>query len=228
MIKLSYLITVHNENKTLSNLLERLIKYIQDEDEIIILDDFSDNEKTKEILSKYSQLNNVKIYQHALNRNYGEHKNYGNKLCKNEWIFQIDADELPTEILLLNIKSIIEENPEIEIYFIPRINDFRGVSYKDAMTWGWKLTPSPSCNGRLIVNWPDYQGRLYKNIPERIKWMRRLHEKIEGYNKFTVIPSDTEDLALYHDKTIEEQIKTNKLYNELFTEEENRGHALFL
>ena len=51
-MNLSYLITVHNETKTLNNLLERIIDYCQDEDQIIILDDFSDNEETLEILNK--------------------------------------------------------------------------------------------------------------------------------------------------------------------------------
>ena len=41
---------------------------------------------------------------------------------------------------------------------------------------------------------------------------------------FASIPAD-EDLALYHDKTIETQIKTNQRYNEWFTDEENRGHG---
>ena len=78
----------------------------------------------------------------------------------------------------------------------------------------------------VIVNTPDYQGRIYKNKPDRIRWDRRLHEKIEGHNEFIMIPEDT-DLALYHDKTIETQLKTNLRYNEWFTEEENRGHNVF-
>lgn len=78
----------------------------------------------------------------------------------------------------------------------------------------------------VLVNAPDYQGRIYRNIPDRIKWDRRLHEKIEGHLKFVLIPADT-DLALYHDKTIETQIKTNMRYNEKFTEDENKGHGVF-
>ncbi len=227
MTKISYLVTVHNEDRTLANLLARLVKYAQEGDEIVILDDFSDNEKTQEILSQYSRMDNVRLYQHALEKNYGGHKNYGNELCKGDWILQLDGDELPTEILLLNLKAIIEENPEIEVYLIPRVNDFRGVSQEDAKQWGWRLTPSPSCKGRPIVNWPDYQGRLYKNDPKRIRWDRRLHEKLEGYTKFAPLPAEDEDLALYHDKTIETQRKTNQRYNEWFTEDENRGHKGF-
>ena len=78
----------------------------------------------------------------------------------------------------------------------------------------------------VLVNMPDYQGRIYKREPERIRWDRRLHEKLEGHNAFVTLPPDT-DLALYHDKTIETQLKTNIRYNEWFSAEENRGHNVF-
>lgn len=227
MPALSYLITVHNETKTLKNLLDRLDQHIdKNEDEVVILDDFSDNEETKKILSEASYRDYVHLYQHALEKNYSAHKNYGTSLCKNPWILQIDGDENPIITLLLNIKDIINNNPDVELFLVPRINDFRGVSHEHAKQWGWKLTPSPACNGRLVVNFPDYQGRCYRNIPDRIKWDRRLHEKLEGFTKFSALPVD-EDLALYHDKTIETQIKTNQRYNEWFTDEENRGHKGF-
>ena len=195
---ISYLITCCNEDRTLGNLLERVYSSMDSEDEIVILDDFSGNPKTQEILSEYSKKDNVKLYQHALDRNYGAHKNYGNELCKKDFIFQLDGDECPSSTLILNIKSIIEANPEIELFAVPRI----------------------------IVNWPDPQGRIYKNDPKRIRWNRRLHEKLEGYIKFTALPLDYE-FSLYHDKTIEVQLQTNKRYNEWFTDEENRGHTGF-
>ena len=224
----SYLITVHNETKSLKNLLDRLDQHIDKEkDEVVILDDFSDNEETKKILSQASYQNYVRLYQHALERNYGGHKNYGTELCKKPWVFQLDGDETPGIALLLNIKAIIDENPNIETYLVPRLNDFRGVSHEHAKQWGWRLTPSPVCKNRLIVNWPDYQGRIYKNDPKRIKWDRRLHEKLEGYSTFSALPAD-EELAVYHDKTIETQLKTNIRYNEWFTEDENRGHKGFV
>ena len=226
MISLSYLITVHDEDSTLKNLLERILSLIESSDEIIILDDFSDNSKTKQILLEYSEKPNVRVCQHALDKNYGAHKNYGNELCKGNWIFQIDADELPSETLLLNIKDIISINEETELFLVPRINDFKGVTHEHARHWGWVLTSCSTCSNRPIVNWPDYQGRIYKNDSTRIKWDRRLHEKIEGYKKYTSLPSDY-DFALYHDKTIETQLKTNKRYNEWFTADENRGHAAF-
>lgn len=227
-MKISYLVTCHNETDTLVRLLGRLDTFIRGTlDEVIIIDDFSDN-PTKEIIHEFLQRHpdtHVKHIQHALDNNYGAHKNYGNSLCKNEWIFQIDGDELPNENLMENIKEIIQANPDIELYFVPRINDYRGVTEDHARQWGWRLTPCPAYENRPIVNWPDYQGRIYKNVPDRIKWDRRLHEKIEGHLKYSFLPP-SEEFALYHDKTIETQMKTNLRYNQQFTVAENQGHKV--
>jgi glycosyltransferase involved in cell wall biosynthesis len=224
MLKISYLITCHNEDCTLKNLLQRVSRFCDLDDEIVILDDFSDNPKCQKILLEYSYKDNVRVYQHALDRNYGAHKNYGNELCKGDWIFQIDADELPSEVLLMNIKNIIGANPDIELFLLPRVNDFKGVKQEHANQWGWRLTPCKEYGGRPIINWPDYQGRVYKNVSARIRWDRRLHEKIEGYTKYSALPAEV-DFSLYHDKTIETQLQTNLWYNKEFTEDENRGYG---
>ncbi len=229
MSNISYLVTVKNETRSLRILLRFLDTYVQiPTDEIIILDDFSDNSETREIINFYSNKNSkvFKLYQHALNNNYGAHKNYGIEQCNGNFIFQIDADELPSESLVdENLHAIIDSNPEIEAFAVPRINDFIGVTEAHAKQWGWRLSISPTYK-RPIVNWPDYQFRIFKKDYPRISFLRRLHEKIEGYNKYVAIPPD-EGYALYHDKTIETQIKTNLRYNEAFTSAENKGHSVF-
>jgi len=224
-MKLSYLITVHNETDTLIRLLEKLVNNRFSEDEIVILDDFSDNKNTQTILASVRMFSNVSAYQHMLNNDYGNHKNYGNEKCTGSWIFQIDGDELPSDTLIFNIRDIIETNKNIELIYVPRINDFKGVSTEHAKTWGWKLTPSLTCENRPIVNWPDYQSRIYKRDTNRIRWDRKLHEKIIGHEQYSFLPAD-EDLALYHDKTIETQIQTNLRYNQQFSVEDNLGHKI--
>lgn len=226
---ISYLITLHNETTTFKKSLYNLVTYgVKENDEIIILDDYSDNKETINILSEYLNTypNIIKHELHPLNKNYGAHKNYGTSVCKNPWIFQIDADEIPPEILLENLKEIIKENPKTEVFLVPRLNDVIGVTQNHAKMWGWKLTPSPRCNNRPVINWPDYQSRIYKNDLNKIKWNRRLHEKLEGHSHYSYIPA-IEELALLHEKTIEIQLNTNKRYNEWFTPEENAGHRYY-
>lgn len=77
----------------------------------------------------------------------------------------------------------------------------------------------------VLVNAYDPQARLFRNIPDRIKWVGRLHERIEGNKNFTYLPSE-ELLSLYHDKTIEKQIETNIRYNTDFSKRENQGFNL--
>jgi len=215
---ISYLVTCKNETDSLSELLNRLITLRDSDDEIVILDDYSDNKDTISIIEKFKKFNNVKVIQHHLDNNYSEHKNYGKSLCKGDYIFQIDADELPSELLLTSLKELIELNKNIDLFWIPRINDFRGVNHQNAAQWGWRLTPYED---RFIVNFPDLQGRLFRNV-DYMRWERRLHEKVEGAKTYVHLPYEYE-LSLHHNKTIERQIETNIRYNKQFTQEENKG-----
>jgi glycosyltransferase involved in cell wall biosynthesis len=223
-MKLSYLVVTHNEDTTLIKLLERLVNNRADGDEIVIIDDNSTNPTTLEILGQVGGQKNVFIHKHSLNNDYGAHKNFGNEKCSGDWIFQIDADEIPSDVLIFNIRDIIETNLNIELLYVARINDFIGVNETHAKQWGWRLTQSPTYK-RPVVNWPDYQSRIYKRDVNRIKWDRKLHEKIVGYEQYAFIPAE-EELALYHDKTIEKQYEANRRYNQNFSPEDNKGHTV--
>ena len=214
---ISYLVTTKNTGFELQFLLERLCKYGQN-NECIILDDYSDESVTLQVLNNISDNSFFKVHKHKLDRNYSEHKNYGKSLCQGKYIFQIDDDELPTETLLESLNELIELNSDVDLFWIPRINDFKGVTIENSRQWGWRLTPYED---RLIVNWPDPQGRLFKNV-SYIEWKRRLHEKIEGAKTYVHLPSVYE-YALHHNKTIEKQIQKNIKYNKMFKEEENKG-----
>ena len=73
--------------------------------------------------------------------------------------------------------------------------------------WRWNVDEDG------VVNWPDYQWRVWKNKPE-IKWVNKVHEKLEGYKTISNLPLDA-SMALYHPKTIERQEKQNQYYDTL-------------
>jgi len=232
-MKLSYLITCSTETDTLERLLSLVGTCVRNnpEDELVVVidKDAKNNDKTTRILANLAvemgpeyMDKRVKIFEHPLNKDYGAHKNFGNSQCTGDWIFQIDGDELPHENLLENIKEIIEFNPSVELFWVPRVNDFIGVTEADALRWGWRLTPCPEYDNRPIVSWPDPQGRIYKNVPERIKWIQRLHERIDGHSAYVMLPQEV-SWSLYHDKDIVTQNKTNERYMSTFTENENAG-----
>ena len=212
---LSYLVTCHNETDSLEKLLSKLIEYKKDNHEVVLLDDYSDNPTTISIIEKYKS--SINFQQKKLQNDYGAHKNYGIGLCKGEWIFQIDADELPTDVLLENIDVLLQSNTNNEALWLPRLNYFVGVTQTDIEMWGWNYHDG-------MINFPDYQSRLYKNLPH-IRYERRLHEKVEGYTSYAFIPVQ-KDIALIHNKTIEKQRETNMKYNKNFSLDENKGYAV--
>lgn len=135
-MKISYLVTCHNETLELLELIEKLKKHIDSDapnDEVVILDDFSTNDETIKILNK-ARSYGFTVVQHALNKNFAEHKNYGSKRCVGDYIVQIDADEYPHSTLLYNMKELLEANPMVELYRVPRVNIVRGATEQDART----------------------------------------------------------------------------------------------
>jgi glycosyltransferase involved in cell wall biosynthesis len=210
---LSYLVTCHNETSSLDKLLSKLVQNKKDNHEIVLLDDYSDNPESLEIIQKYKE--KTSFHQHKLDRNYGAHKNYGIEQCKGTWIFQLDGDEYPTDLLLENIDVVLESNVDNEVLWLPRLNYFADVTELDVKTWGWNYQDG-------MINYPDYQSRIYRNL-SHIRYQRRLHEKVEGFKSYTFVPPQ-KDYAIVHEKTIEKQRQTNLNYNKMFTDDENRGY----
>jgi hypothetical protein len=135
-------------------------------------------------------------------------KNHIKSLASKEYYFLVDADEYLTETLILNLGEVLELNPDIEVFLVPRANTVEGLTEEHVRKWGWHVM----ANGH--VNWPDYQWRIWKNIPE-IKWINKVHEKLDGFTTFSHLPADTQAFCLYHPKTIEKQEKQNAYYDTL-------------
>ena len=65
-----------------------------------------------------------------------------------------------------------------------------------------------------IINWCDYQIRIYKRDPN-IFWEGKVHETLNIRYEAVHLPYDTEDWVLYHPKLIERQEKQNALYENI-------------
>ena len=203
-MNISYSIMTHNEDESLLELIQFIAKHKDEEDEIVILDDYSDNEKTKEILDTMCSMHDITFEQRALMKDYAGQKNYLTRMCKGSYIFNIDADEKPNENLIQNIKPIIESNPTIDLYWVPRVNTVEGITQDHMQQWGWNV------NEHGWINFPDYQGRIWRNRPN-IMWKNKVHEVLTGYKEHTFLPAE-EEFCFYHPKEIKRQEKQNKFY----------------
>ena len=208
-MKVSYGITVHNEVEELIKLLEVLNKNIDKEDEIVVCVD-GDDEKVEAVLGEYLSENRAIVYKRKLDGNFAEHKNSVIEKSSGDYIFHIDADEYPNEILIQQLKQILEIN-DVDLIWIPRVNTIDGMTQQDIQKWGWRVTE----NG--WVNYPDYQARVFRNR-EDIRWTRPLHEYIIGCKTYAHLPPQ-EELSLYHPKTKEKQEQQNKFYMDNFNKE---------
>jgi len=210
-VKISYGITVHNEAEELQKLLDVLNKNIDKKDEIVVCVD-GDDEKVEAVLGEYLSENKAIVYKRKLNGNFAEHKNSVIEKASGDYIFHIDADEYPNEILIQQLKEILKIN-EVDLIWIPRVNTIEDMKEEHIQRWGWRVTE----NG--WVNYPDYQARVFRR-DESIRWTRPLHEYISGCKTYSHLPPQ-EELSLYHPKTIEKQEQQNMFYNQNFSKEMN-------
>ena len=218
-MKISYAITVCNEIEEIKHLIPFLLEHKRDEDEIVVQQD-ADYKQTSTHTPLTPEME-VNLYcgnlgdegkivfecEVALNKDFAQFKNNLNSQCSGNYIFQIDADEIPHEYLIQNLHTLLELNPDVDLYRVPRINTVEGLTPEHIQKWGWNV------NDKNWVNWPDFQTRIYRNSPD-IKWKNKVHEVIEGHKQFSFIPME-EEWALYHPKNIERQEKQNSYYDTL-------------
>ncbi len=202
-MKISYAVTVCNELIEVERLLTQLLAQKHSKDEVVVL---YDNNGTKEVLDYLQTVEGIKLVWDNFDGHFADWKNKLTALCTGDFIFQIDADEYLADECVDLMHQILESNPEVDLYFVPRINTVSGLTEEHIQKWGWRVQ-----NGR--VNWPDYQTRIYRNN-SGIKWKNKVHEHIDGYKQYTVLPA-VDELALIHPKTIERQEKQNSYYETL-------------
>ena len=205
-MKISYAITVCNELEEIKCLLNFLIQYKREEDEIVVL--FDDSNSTKEmetLLHSYRNTKQIILHIDYFGGHFADWKNKLTSLCSGDYVFQIDADEIPNYNLIENLPAILENN--VDVILVPRVNTVQGITQQHIQHWGWKQ------NDKGWIQWPDFQWRIYKNNPE-IKWKNKLHEVLDGFKTYSNLP-EVEEYALYHPKTIEKQEKQNNYYSTL-------------
>jgi hypothetical protein len=208
-MKISYAITVCNELVEIQRLLPFLIKNKRKQDEIVIFYDSNNGSKNVEDYLRakssetYAQFRFIHYY---FDGHFANMKNALTEACLGDYIFQIDADEMPSLYLMQYLPLLFESN-DVEVLRVPRINTVKGLTQEHIQKWGWIV------DGKGRVNWPDLQWRIYKRVPH-IKWKNKVHEVLDGYKTHAILPLE-EHFALEHHKGIERQEKQNAYYETL-------------
>ena len=219
-MKISYGITVYNEHKELDDLLHHLSKHIREEDEVVVTQDISKKgtgvfepefHALEKVLEKYEyhdyfKPKQLKVTTFHFNKDFSKLKNYTKENCSGDYIFHIDADEIPNEILLKQLPEILEIN-DTDLVWVPRINLVEGITDFHLNLWKWRVTEEG------WINFPDYQARIFRNT-EDIKWIKPVHEHIDGAKTYSHLPPH-EELTLKHEKDIVRQEVQNKLYEDI-------------
>tara|TARA_A100001201_G_C4058061_1_gene191804 strand:- start:184 stop:819 length:636 start_codon:yes stop_codon:yes gene_type:complete len=211
-MRISYAIPVCNEHVELEKLLSFLVKHIDENDEIVVqCDKGNTTPEVYKVLDLFKApvglKDPLKVIEFPLKGDFASFKNNLKFHCEKEWIFQIDADELPHEFLITNLKEVLKSNPSTDLILVPRINTVDGLTKDHINKWRWNI------NGKGWVNFPDYQTRIVQNSP-KINWTSKVHEVLVGHESYTLLPQE-EEWCLYHPKHILRQEAQNNFYDTL-------------
>ena len=205
-MRISYAIPVCNEDKELDRLLAQLLFHETSDMEVVVqCDQGNTSPEVYKVLDKYSSF--IRVIEFPLKGNFAAFKNNLKKHCTGAWIFQIDADEYLSDSLIKNLPSILQTNPTVDLFLVPRINTVEGLTQEHINKWQWRV------DEKGWVNFPDYQTRILQNSP-KISWASRVHEVLTGHSSFVMLPAE-EEYCLYHPKGIERQERQNNFYSAL-------------
>lgn len=187
MNKLSVVLAVYNEEENLPRCLGSVKELF---DEIVIVDGGS-KDKTLEIAHKFGakiiKTNNPPIFH--------INKNKAIEAATCDWILQLDADEVVTKELALEIKDIISKKSDINGYWIPRSNFFLGRFLKKG------------------GQYPDYTLRLYKKGLGRLP-AKDVHEQAQVVGKVGYLKNN---LLHIRDKNFSNYMERFNRYTDLLS-----------
>ena len=207
-MKISYAITVCNEKLEVKRLVDFLLANKRKQDEIVVLyDQKNGDDEVINMLTKLNKLPNFQVWRGFFEGHFADWKNKLTEYCSGDYIFQIDADEMPHKECIETLPMLLTLNPDVDVMLVPRVNTVEGLTQDHIAKWRW------SVNEKGWVNWPDYQWRVYRNS-DKIRWVNKVHEKLEGFDQYATLPM-LEEHALYHPKDIKRQEKQNAYYDTL-------------
>ena len=195
-MKFSFAISVCNESKDLYSLLSFLKKVKEPSDDIdVLVDSAHVSPQVRSVLEYFKS--DVIVHERAFtDGNFADHRNFQILQSTGDYIFLIDADEMPQEFLIRSLPQIVEKS-QADIIAVPRINICPG------FTGEWITKCKFNLNENAWINWPDYQCRIIKN-GIGLKFNNELHERISGSDNVKAVAADPR-FSLWHIKSVDKQ-----------------------
>lgn len=171
---------------------------------ILVLDKGHDKEFASD---KY---NSATKFGRELNGSFSRMRNFAIDMCRGDWIFHIDTDELLPDFFVKEYEKTfwdVVNASKFDVLGFPRINDFTDPDKKEST---------------FKYSWPDFQWRLHKKLPG-IRFHNDVHEMINfhgfPYTKGTFEPVDYN--AIRHIKYLKEIHESDRIYKEIFNQKED-------
>ena len=114
MVAITYAVEVCDESRELRDLLKFLVENKNDEDDIHVLVDSVSDTGVREVLAEFAD--SISTAEREHDGDFSAHRNFHASLCKGDYIFMIDADEIPQEALIKNIRQFDPKHPLCAAY----------------------------------------------------------------------------------------------------------------
>lgn len=92
---ISIVMPVHNTGVLLHESISSILSQTYEDWELILIDDYSDDDETIELLKEYEKKDSrIKMYQNVSTRGAGEARNEGLKIAKGQYLLFLDSDDI--------------------------------------------------------------------------------------------------------------------------------------
>lgn len=202
---INIVVTTCGESQTI-DLLEFLKNSINDKFRIWVLKDATKDESAYEDINKIKG-ERINYISYPMEGNFSEFRNHVHKyIDEDEWVLQLDADEMIERNFLQVLPAIVKQNSNVDLLYLPRNNYVNGITQEYIDKMGWSM----GNDGR--INYPDWQGRLYK-YKKGVKWKGNVHERVTGIKNYGMLKEDWAHIE--HVKDFDRQKKQNEYYEKL-------------
>lgn len=190
-VSISVAVMTHNETQEFKWLMAALEPARAIIDEIVVVDDFSDDEFVETVRS-FEKTWPIRFFQRHLNKNFAAQRNFAMAQCRGRLVLFPDADELPSKRVLLGLPKLLAwmERENVDACYLPRLNVVvPGNDMPD---------PFQTVDNAVFSNWED-QIRILRKLP-KLRFVRRVDELLAGIDRAYKFPH-TKDFVLLHAKT---------------------------